>query len=61
MNVTDVVGLDVDTGIARLNEAGIKYRIVRRDDKPYIVTADVQMARANLVIKNGVITEVRLG
>jgi len=38
-----------------------EYRIVSRDDKPYIVTCDFKIERLNIYIENNIIVKVTNG
>jgi hypothetical protein len=56
-----LVGLTKAAAINLLQAAGHSYRIVKEDQKSFMVTADVCFTRCNLTIKKGVVTEATYG
>lgn len=59
--VSYLVGLVFKDVQAMLAHIKCKYRVVKEDGRGMMITADVKMERANLVLENGVITEVYYG
>ena len=57
----DLVGRTKEDAEILLTNEGMKYRIVREDDRSYIVTMDLRMDRFNLEIDNGFVTRVEIG
>lgn len=57
----DLIGRTKEDAEILLTNEGMKYRIVREDDRSYIVTMDLRMDRFNLEIDNGFVTRVEIG
>lgn len=60
-SVSSLVGLTKDTAISTAKEAGYKTRIVKEDDKTYLISMDFKDNRVNLTIKNGSVEKATIG
>lgn len=56
-----LVGLTEDEAMALASESGWEYRVAARDGESFMLTTDYVTNRVNVVIEDGVITEVTVG
>ncbi len=57
----NLVGCLKSKAIAKLEDSGFKYRIVRENDESFAVTCDYRVDRYNLSIDDNIVTEVSFG
>lgn len=50
LNNNDLIGLSEEEAISKLENEKIRYRIVSRDHKPFVLTYDYAPKRVNLAI-----------
>ena len=61
MNTDSLIGLTEKGAVRKINAAGLKARVRRRDGKSFIGTCDHRMDRVNLEIDKGRVTKARIG
>jgi len=54
-------GLSLDAARARLEQAGVRYRVVRDGDQEFPVTLDYDHNRVGLELERGVVVAARCG
>jgi hypothetical protein len=54
-----LIGQYEQDAVAASEAQGFAVRIARRDGENFLLRADMQFSRVNLVIENGIVTEVR--
>ena len=55
MNKPDVIGKPLVEAAKLIEQAGLTYRVVARDGKHYMVTADFVSTRLDLEVRDGVV------
>jgi hypothetical protein len=53
-----LIGLNEHDAVTSSEAQGFAVRIARRDGESFVLRADMQFLRVNLVIENGIVTEV---
>lgn len=56
-----VIGLTEEEATRFAILRGFSYRVIERDDTPYVFTLDMRRDRLNFVVKNGVVTGATCG
>lgn len=57
----DIVGKALAEAASIIAEADMSFRIVMRDGKPFMKTADVRPGRVNLTLAEGKVTSYTIG
>lgn len=57
----DLIGMTVEAAVDWLKTHNYKHRIVRQDERRFMVTMDYRPDRRNLTIENGIVTKVKRG
>jgi hypothetical protein len=57
----DLIGKTEEEAVAMLINVNARYRIIRRDNLKYGMTADYVVMRYNLEIDNGYVSHVEMG
>jgi len=62
MNTPEItlVGQTEEDAIKLLEAAGSKYRVIKRDGESFMGTMDFDPMRFNLIVENGIVTEIRV-
>lgn len=58
---TDIINWHLDTAILFLDEHGFKFRIVKNNNKYFVLIRNFLPNRVNLFIENGFVTKITLG
>lgn len=55
-----LVGQTEEDAIKLLEAASSRYRVVKRDGESFMVTMDFDPMRFNLIVENGIVTEITM-
>jgi len=57
----DVEGMRIGAAIQRIESAGLRYRVVRRDGHGCMITADCRMDRIGLYVDSDIVVGAEVG
>lgn len=56
-----LIDLSEEVAIQKLKRASLDFRIIMRDDEPFVIKSDIRFDRANLTIKSGRVINAYFG
>lgn len=59
--VASLIGMKEADAVVEAHASGFRVRVIKRDDQSFIVTSDFRKDRINLSVRDGLVTEARIG